>query len=71
MRRNTQAHVLSSLAVMLYVAAPTTIMLTAHETVRIDRMSYSATGDVISERHGSPRSPPCWPPFRRLRSSPS
>jgi len=52
MRRNTQAHVLSSLAVMLYVAVPTTIMLTAHETVRIDQMAYSAAGDVTASRHG-------------------
>jgi len=52
MRRNTQAHVLSSLAVMLYVAAPTTIMLTAHETVRMDRLAYSAAGDVTASRHG-------------------
>jgi hypothetical protein len=52
MRRTTQAQVLSSLAVMLYVAAPTTIMLTAHETVRIDRLAYSAAGDVTASRHG-------------------
>ena len=52
MRRSTQARVLSSLAVILYVATPTTIMLTAHETVRIDRLTHSAAGDVTADRHG-------------------
>jgi hypothetical protein len=52
MRRTKPAQVLSSLAVMLYVAAPTTIMLTAQETVRIDRLAYSAAGDVTASRHG-------------------
>jgi len=50
--RNTRAHVLSSLAVVLYVAAPTTVMLTAHETVRIDRLARSPAGGVTASRHG-------------------
>jgi hypothetical protein len=50
--RNTRAHVLSSLAVVLYVAAPTTVMLTAHETVRIDRLAHSAASGVTASRHG-------------------
>ena len=52
MRRSRRANILSSLTVMLYVAAPTTIVLAAHETVRIDRLAYSAAGDVTSSRHG-------------------
>ena len=51
MRPNARAQVLSSVAVMLYVAAPTTVMLTAHETVRIDRLDHSASG-VTASRHG-------------------
>ena len=52
MRPRARAHVLSSLAVVLYVAAPTTIMLTAHETVRIDRLEHSAASGVTASRHG-------------------
>ena len=52
MRPRARAHVLSSLAVVLYVAAPTTIMLTAHETVRIDRLERSAASGVTASRHG-------------------
>jgi hypothetical protein len=52
MRRSTQAHVMSSLAVILNVAAPTTIMLTAHETVRIDRLEHSAANGPTTSRHG-------------------
>ena len=52
MHRNTRAYVLSSLAVVLYVAAPTTVMLTADETVRIDRLAHSAAGGVTASRHG-------------------
>jgi hypothetical protein len=37
---------------MLYVAAPTTVMLTAHETVRIDRLERSAADGVTASRHG-------------------
>jgi hypothetical protein len=47
-----RAHALSSLAVVLYVAAPTTIILTAHETVRIDRLERSAASGVTASRHG-------------------
>lgn len=52
MHPSTRAGMLSSLTVMLYVAAPATIMLTAHETVRIDRLAYSAPGEVTASRHG-------------------
>jgi hypothetical protein len=52
MHQYPRAHVLSSLAVVLYVTAPATIILTAHETVRIDRVAHSAAGDVTAERHG-------------------
>jgi len=47
---NARAHVLSSLAVVLYVPAPTTVMLTAHETVRIDRMERSEASGVTASR---------------------
>jgi len=49
---NARAHVLSSLAVVLYVPAPTTVMLTAHETVRIDRLERSVADGVTASRHG-------------------
>ena len=52
MHPRARAHVLSSLAVVLYVAAPATIMLTAHETVRIDRLERSAASGVTASRHG-------------------
>jgi hypothetical protein len=52
MHPRARAHVLSSLAVVLYVAAPTTVMLTAHETVRIDHLARSAAGGVTASRHG-------------------
>ena len=52
MHQYPRAHVLSSLAVVLYVTAPATIILTAHETVRIDRVAQSAGGDATAERHG-------------------
>jgi hypothetical protein len=52
MRRTAQAHIMSSLAVILNVAAPTTITLTAHETVRIDRLAHSATDGLTASRHG-------------------
>ena len=52
MHPRARAHVLSSLAVVLYVAAPTMIMLTAHETVRIDRLERSAASGVTASRHG-------------------
>ena len=52
MHTRARAHVLSSLAVVLYVAAPTAIMLTAHETVRIDRLERSAASGVTASRHG-------------------
>jgi hypothetical protein len=52
MHHNTRGQVLSSLAVILSVAAPTTVMLTAHETVRIDRLAHSAAGGVTADRHG-------------------
>jgi len=51
MHPSARSHVLSSLAVVLYVAAPATVMLTAHETVRIDRLEHSASG-VTASRHG-------------------
>jgi hypothetical protein len=47
-----RAHVLSSLAVALYVTEPAAIILTAREIVRIDRVVRSAAGDVTAERHG-------------------
>src|ERR1700749_794198 len=52
MHQYPRAHVLSSLAVVLYVTAPATIILTAHETVRIDRVAQSASGDATAERYG-------------------
>jgi hypothetical protein len=52
MHQYPRAHALSSLAVVLYVTAPATIILTAHETVRIDRVAQSASGDATAERHG-------------------
>jgi hypothetical protein len=52
MHPSARSHVLSSLAVVLYVAAPTTVMLTAHETVRIDRLERSADSGVTAGRHG-------------------
>lgn len=52
MRPKARAHVVSSLAVVLYVAAPATIMLTAHETVRIDRLERSAVSGVTAGRYG-------------------
>ena len=52
MHPRARAHVLSSLAVVLYVAAPTMVMLTAHETVRIDRLERSAASGVTASRHG-------------------
>jgi len=52
MHPRARAHVLSSLAVVLYIAAPTTIMLTAHETVRIDRLERSEASGVTASRHG-------------------
>ena len=50
MHPRARAHVLSSLAVVLYVAAPIMIMLTAHETVRIDRLERSAASGVTASR---------------------
>ena len=47
-----RAHALSSLAVVLNVTAPATLILTAHEIVRIDRMAQGADGAVTAERHG-------------------
>jgi len=47
-----RAHVLSSLAVVLNVTAPATIILTAHEIIRIDRVAQAADGGVTAERHG-------------------
>jgi hypothetical protein len=47
-----RAHVLSSLAVVLDVIAPATIIPTAHEIVRIDRVAQAADGSVTAERHG-------------------
>ena len=52
MHRNTRAHVLSSLAVVLSVAPPTTVTLTAHETVRVDRLAHSEAHGVTASRHG-------------------
>jgi hypothetical protein len=52
MHQYPRAHVLSSLAVVLDVTAPATIILTAHEIVRIDRVVQSAAGEVTAERHG-------------------
>ena len=52
MHSRARAHVVSSLAVVLYVAAPATIMLTAHETVRIDHLDRSAASGVTAGRHG-------------------
>lgn len=48
----SQAHVYTSLNVMLEVAEPTTITLTAHEKVRIDRMAYSEADGVTADRYG-------------------
>ena len=52
MHQYLRAHVLSSLAVVLYVTAPAAIILTAHEIVRIDRVAQSAAGDATAERYG-------------------
>ena len=52
MHQYPRAHVLSSLAVVLYVTAPAAIILTAHEIVRIDRVAQSAVGDTTAERYG-------------------
>jgi hypothetical protein len=52
MQQYPRAHALGSLAVVLYVAAPATVILTAHETIRIDRVAHPAAGDVTVERHG-------------------
>lgn len=52
MHQYPRAHVLSSLAVVLNVTAPATIILTAHEIVRIDRVAQAADGGVTAERHG-------------------
>ena len=52
MHQYPRAHVLSSLAVALRVTAPATIILTAHEIVRIDRVAQSAAGDATAERYG-------------------
>ena len=52
MHQYSRAHVLSSLAVVLRVTAPATIILTAHEIVRIDRVAQSAAGDATAERYG-------------------
>jgi hypothetical protein len=52
MHQYPRAHVLSSLAVALRVTAPATIILTAHEIVRIDRVAQSAVGDATAERYG-------------------
>jgi hypothetical protein len=49
---NPRAQALTSLMVLLYVAAPTTIMLTAHETVRVDKLAYSADRGYTADRHG-------------------
>jgi hypothetical protein len=51
MNQYPRAHVLSSLAVALRVTAPATIILTAHEIVRIDRVAQSAAG-ATAERYG-------------------
>jgi hypothetical protein len=47
-----RAHALSSMAVELDVTAPATLILTAHEIVRIDRMAQGADGAAAAERHG-------------------
>lgn len=52
MHQYPRAHVLSSLAVVLDVTAPATIILTAHEIVRIDRVAQAPDGGVTAERHG-------------------
>jgi hypothetical protein len=52
MQQYPRAHVLSSLAVVLDVTGPATIILTAHEIVRIDRVAQAADGGVVAERHG-------------------
>ena len=52
MHQYPRAHVLSSLAVALRVTAPATIILTAHEIVRIDRVAQSAADGATAERHG-------------------
>ena len=52
MHQYPRAHVLSSLAVALRVTAPATIILAAHEIVRIDRVAQSAAGDTTAERYG-------------------
>jgi hypothetical protein len=52
MQQYPRAHVLGSLAVVLNVTAPATIILTAHEIVRIDRVAQAADGGVTAERHG-------------------
>jgi len=52
MHQYPRAHVLSSLAVVLRVTAPATIILTAHEIVRIDRVAQSAVGEATAERYG-------------------
>jgi hypothetical protein len=52
MQQYPRAYVLSSLAVVLNVTAPATIILTAHEIVRIDRVVQAADGGVTAERHG-------------------
>jgi hypothetical protein len=52
MPQHPRAHALSSLAVVLNVTAPATLILTAHEIVRIDRMAQGADGAVTAERHG-------------------
>jgi hypothetical protein len=52
MHQYPRAHVLSSLAVALRVTAPATIILAAHEIVRIDRVARSAVGDTTAERYG-------------------
>jgi hypothetical protein len=54
MHQYSRAHVLSSLAVVLRVTAPATIILTAHEIVRIDRVAQPAVGDATAERYGDP-----------------
>jgi hypothetical protein len=57
MHQYPRAHVLSSLAVVLRVTAPATVILTAHEIVRIDRVAQSAVGDATAERYGELLSP--------------
>jgi hypothetical protein len=51
MHQYPRAHVLSSLAVALRVTAPATVILTAHEIVRIDRVVPSGASDATAERH--------------------